>query len=63
MSATDYTIAGLEKAREQRVGMAKPDLTRQVITNWCTDRSNSNAFRQQNPEACCFALSTMPSGA
>lgn len=56
MSATDYTIAGLEKAREQLVGMAKPDLTRQVITNWCTDRSNSNAIQAAKPGSMLLRL-------
>jgi hypothetical protein len=45
MSVMDYTITGLEKAREQLVGMPKADLTHQAITNWYETRANYNAIQ------------------
>jgi hypothetical protein len=45
MSVVDYTIAGLEKAREQLVGMPKADLTHQAITKWYEYSANYNAIQ------------------
>src|SRR5262249_27566093 len=45
MSVVDCTITGLEKAREQLVGLPKADLTHQAITKWCEAKANYNAIQ------------------
>jgi hypothetical protein len=49
MSVVDYTITGLEKAREQLIGMPKADLTHEAITNWHSDKANYNAIQAAEP--------------